>query len=70
VHVQTENKNGHIKDSFYKELECISDPIPIYYVEILLRFQCKSEERAYIKLVQSSNFALQNIQLSRIQHST
>jgi hypothetical protein len=36
VHAPTEDKTDGVKDSFYKELECVFDKFPKYYMKILL----------------------------------
>jgi hypothetical protein len=35
-HAPTEDKNYDVKDSFYKEKECVFDKFPKYHMEILL----------------------------------
>jgi exonuclease III len=37
VHVQTEDKTNDVKDSFYKEVECIFHKFPKYHMKMLLR---------------------------------
>jgi hypothetical protein len=36
VHAPTEDKTDGVKDSFYKELECVFDKFPKYHLKILL----------------------------------
>jgi exonuclease III len=37
IHAPTEDKTDDVKDSFYKELECVFDQFPKYHMKILLR---------------------------------
>jgi hypothetical protein len=36
VHAPTKDKTEDVKDSFYKELECVPDEFPKYLMKILL----------------------------------
>jgi exonuclease III len=36
VHAPTEDKTDDVKDSFYKELECVFDKFPKYHMKVLL----------------------------------
>jgi hypothetical protein len=36
VHAPTEDKIDDVKNSFYKELECVFDKFPKYHMKILL----------------------------------
>jgi hypothetical protein len=36
IHSQTEDKTDDVKDSFYKELECVYDKFPKYHMKFLL----------------------------------
>jgi exonuclease III len=36
VHAPTEDKTDDVKDSFYKELECVFNKLPKYRMKILL----------------------------------
>jgi hypothetical protein len=36
IHAPTEDKTDDVKDSFYKELECVFDKFPKYHMKILL----------------------------------
>jgi exonuclease III len=52
VHVQTEDKDDDIKESFYEELEQVFDQFPRYYMKILLGdFNAKVEREDIFKPV-------------------
>jgi hypothetical protein len=36
VHAPTEDKIGDVKDSFYKELDCVFDMFPEFHMKMLL----------------------------------
>jgi hypothetical protein len=44
VHAPTEDKSDDVKDSFYKEMECVFNQFPKNSVR---RFQCKSREKIF-----------------------
>jgi hypothetical protein len=41
VHAPTENKIDGVKESFYKELECVFNEFPKYHEHFGRRFQCQ-----------------------------
>jgi hypothetical protein len=47
VHAPAEDKDDDINDSFYEELEQVSDQFPRHHTKILRRFQCKGREGGY-----------------------
>jgi hypothetical protein len=41
VHAPTNDRTHDVKDSFYRELECVFDKFPKYHMKILLDFNAK-----------------------------